>query len=153
MKPFSSILLLAGLATASPVARQTTGPYDITNFSASKVHLSGYCNFAFDVAAPGLSAPSHCTAYLDAGFSGATWLANVYEGAGKCDNAAVSWTFFQPTTTGSGATLNVTVDGVKGRYAIPAEDITVRLNSEPNPFDNDVAYTGSRAFEITEFVE
>jgi hypothetical protein len=77
----------------------------------------------------------------------------VYEGAGKCDNAAVSWTFFQPTTTGSGATLNVTVDGVKGRYAIPAEDITVRLNSEPNPFDNDVAYTGSRAFEITEFVE
>jgi hypothetical protein len=43
MKPFSSILLLAGLATASPVAWQTTGPYDITNFSASKVHLSGYC--------------------------------------------------------------------------------------------------------------
>jgi hypothetical protein len=47
MKTFSSaVLLLAGLATASPMrqeARQTAGPYEITNFSASKVHLSGFC--------------------------------------------------------------------------------------------------------------
>lgn len=105
------------------------------------------------MSAPGLSTPAHCTAYLDAGFSGATWLAYVYEGAGNCDNDAVTWTFYQPTTEGSGATFNVTVDGVKGTYAVPAGDITVRLNDEPNPFDNDVAYSGPKAFQITNFAE
>ncbi len=43
----STVLLLASLATASPLqhaaARQSSGPYKITNFSASKVHLSGFC--------------------------------------------------------------------------------------------------------------
>ncbi|KAK4157162.1 hypothetical protein C8A00DRAFT_29872 [Chaetomidium leptoderma] len=153
----SAALFLAGLATASPLqqqeTRQSAGPYEITNFSASKVHLSGYCNYAFDVSAPGLSSPAHCKAYLDSGFSGATWLALVYEGAGNCDNEAVTWTFFQPTTEGSGATFNVTVNEVKGTYAVPAEDITVTLNSEPNPFDNDVAYSGPKDFAITEFEE
>jgi len=47
MQTFSStVLFLAGLVTASPLqhaTRQSAGPYDITNFSASKVHLSGYC--------------------------------------------------------------------------------------------------------------
>lgn len=76
----------------------------------------------------------------------------MYEGAGKCDNDAVSWTFFQPhTTASSGATFNVTVKGVKGVYAVPAKDITVSLNDEQNPFDNDVAYTGPKAFDITRF--
>lgn len=42
----SAVTILASLATASPLqhaSRQSAGPYDITNFSASKVHLSGYC--------------------------------------------------------------------------------------------------------------
>ncbi len=75
----------------------------------------------------------------------------MYAGAGNCANEAVTWTFYQPNTAGSGATFNVTVNGVKGTYAVPAGDITVSLNDEPNPFDNDVAYTGPKAFEITEF--
>ncbi|KAK3295214.1 uncharacterized protein B0H64DRAFT_322969 [Chaetomium fimeti] len=157
MKTFSSaVLFLAGLAAASPVqqqTRQSVGPYQIAEFSASKRHNSGYCDFAFDVSAPGLEGAAHCTASLDAGFSGATWLANVYEGAGKCDDSAVTWTFFQSHAEGSGASLNVTVNGVKGLRDIPPEDISVRLNDEANPFDNDVAYAGPKAFEITEFEE
>ena len=119
----------------------------------SLTNVSRYLSYGFDVSAPGLSAPAHCSAYLDSGFSGSTWLAYVYEGAGNCDNDAVTWTFYQPTAEGSGATFNVTVDGVKGTYAVPATDITVRLNDEPNPFDNDVAYSGPKAFEITDFEE
>jgi hypothetical protein len=110
-------------------------------------------SFDFDVSAPGLEGDVHCNAYLDAGFSGATWLANVYEGAGKCNNDAVSWTFFQSSAAGSGASLNVTVNGVKGLYAIPPSDITVSLNDEENPFDNDVAYSGPKEFQITKFEE
>ncbi|KAH6838640.1 hypothetical protein B0I37DRAFT_387440 [Chaetomium sp. MPI-CAGE-AT-0009] len=157
MKTFSSaVLFLAGLAAASPVqqqTRQSAGPYQIAAFTASKTHNSGFCRFDFDVSAPGLEGAVHCNAYLDAGFSGATWLAYVYEGAGKCNNSAVSWTFFQPHAEGSGAALNVTVNGVKGLHAIPPEHISVSLNDEENPFDNDVAYAGPKEFEITQFEE
>ncbi|EAQ91725.1 predicted protein [Chaetomium globosum CBS 148.51] len=156
MKTFSSaVLLLAGLAAATPVqqTRQSVGPYDIAGFTAAKTHNSGYCRFDFDVSAPGLEGDVHCSAYLDAGFSGATWLALVYEGAGNCNNDAVTWTFFQSSAEGSGASLNVTVNGVKGLYAIPPEDISVNLNDEENPFDNDVAYSGPKEFQITEFEE
>ncbi len=106
--------------------------------------------YNFDVSAPGLSSPAHCTAYLDAGFSGATWLAYVYEGAGNCNDSAVTWAFYDPTSGGD-ATFNVTVNGERGTYTVPEGDITVELNDEENPFDNDVAYTGPKGFEITEF--
>lgn len=45
MKSFTSaVLLLAGLATASPVqTRQEQGPYEVSSFSASKIHNSGTC--------------------------------------------------------------------------------------------------------------
>ena len=100
--------------------------------------------------APSLDAPTHCSAYLDAGFSGATWLAYIYDGAGNCTNPAVTWTFFDPSSGGD-ATFNVTINGVKGRYIVPEMDITVWLNDEANPFDNDVAYTGPKNFKITDF--
>lgn len=108
--------------------------------------------YDFNVDAPYLDAPTHCSANLDAGFSGATWLAYVYEGAGKCDNAAVTWTFLHPSTSGGAdATFNVTVNGIKGTYIVPSKDITISLNNETNPFDNDVAYTGPKNFKITDF--
>lgn len=152
MKTISSAIILAGLVSTSPLPRGTqssAGPYEISGFSASKGHLSGYCSYDFYVLAPALLKPAHCSAYVDAGFSGATWLASV--SAGSCDNSTVSWTFYQPTTGGGGATFNVTVAGIKGMYKVPAEDITIRLNDEPNPFDNDVAYTGPQVFKIVNF--
>lgn len=107
--------------------------------------------YDFDVASSNIDGgTTHCSAYLDAGFSGATWLAYVYEGAGNCTNSAVTWTFFHPSSGGD-ATFNVTVKGVKGRYIVPKKDITVSLNDEANPFDNDVAYTGPKSFLITDF--
>ncbi|KXX77650.1 hypothetical protein MMYC01_205977 [Madurella mycetomatis] len=153
MKAVSAILL-AGLASANPLrqeSRQTVGPYEISGFTASKAHLSAFCRYNFNVSAPALSAPAQCSAYVDSGSSGATWLAYVYEGAGNCDNDAVTWTFFHPTSGGA-ATFNVTIDGARGTYTVPASDITVSLNDEENPFDNDVAYTGPREFEITNIV-
>ncbi|KAL2150511.1 hypothetical protein VTH82DRAFT_7074 [Thermothelomyces myriococcoides] len=139
-------LFLAALAAASP------GPYHISEFTASKIHNSGTCFYDFDVTAPGLEGAVHCRASADAGFSGATWLALVYEGLGTCNNSAVSWTFSQPTSPiGADASFNVTVNGVKGLHTIPGSDITVNLNDEPNPFDNDVYYSGPKEFDITRF--
>lgn len=113
-------------------------------------------SFAFDVSTHGIAEPAHCTASADAGFSGATYLALIYEGLGKCDNADVTWTFYQPsaveTAPPKDATLNVTINGVRGTYIIPGSDITASLNDKENPFDNDVAYTGPKAFSITKFV-
>ncbi|KAL2177439.1 uncharacterized protein P884DRAFT_329754 [Thermothelomyces heterothallicus CBS 202.75] len=155
MKFCSSVaLFLAALATANPVSHHGSGPYHISEFYASKIHNSGTCIYDFDVTAPGLDGAVHCHASVDAGFSGATWLAYVYEGAGNCNNSAVAWTFFQPASpVGSDAQFNVTVNGVKGRRIIPGSDISVNLNNETNPFDNDVYYSGPREFDITEFVK
>lgn len=116
-------------------------------------HLANFGRFNFDVSAPALSTPAHCSAYLDAGSSSATWLAYVYEGAGNCSDSAVTWTFYQPANNGvsTAATFNVTVGGEQGTYVVPAEHITVWLNDAQNPYDNDVAYTGPKEFEITEF--
>ncbi|KAK5656849.1 hypothetical protein OQA88_4397 [Cercophora sp. LCS_1] len=149
------VFVLAGLAdlaaTLSHHGRDDTrGPYNISEFSASKGHNSGYCRYGFNVSAPSLDAPTHCGAYVDAGFSGATWLAFVYDGVGNCTNTAVTWTFFHPTNGGD-ATFNVTVHGLKGRYIVPQKDITVSLNDEDNPFDNDVAYTGPKDFKVSDF--
>ncbi|KAK0742084.1 hypothetical protein B0T21DRAFT_381786 [Apiosordaria backusii] len=148
-----------GLTTANPVPApqaDTTapGPYHISGFFASKAHLSSYCRFEFNVSAPSLPDPVTCSAYLDTGFSGATWLAYVYEGAGNCNSGAVTWTFWHPRgaeTDRNDAVFNVTVDGEKGTYIVPKEDIIVNLNDVNNPFDNDVFYGGPREFDIVEF--
>ncbi|KAK4443524.1 hypothetical protein QBC34DRAFT_336737 [Podospora aff. communis PSN243] len=151
----ATILVLAGLVTASPPfhpgpgPHKRPGPYLISEFSAAKGHMTGYCQYDFDVRARRLDGAVHCSANLDAGFSGATWLANVWEGAGHCNNTAVTWTFFH--SSGQDATFNVTVNGVKGMYVVPAKDITVNLNNETNPFDNDVWYTGPKSFKISKF--
>ncbi|KAK4163729.1 hypothetical protein QBC43DRAFT_238553 [Cladorrhinum sp. PSN259] len=159
MKSFTSaILLLAGIASANPVSqaepRQTTpGPYQITEFFASKTHNSGYCYFEFNVTAPSLSEPVSCRANNDAGFSGAHWLAYIYEGLSQCTHPAVSFEFFQERTfdaAGTPGSLNVTIDGVKGSYTIPASQIVARENG-PSPFDDDVSYQGPRNFEIVDF--
>jgi len=62
----------------------------------------------------------------------------------------VTWTFFHPSSGGD-AVFNATIKGVKGRYIVPQKDITVSLNDEANPFDNDVAYTGPKNFLISDF--
>ncbi|KAM7182718.1 hypothetical protein V8F33_014075 [Rhypophila sp. PSN 637] len=151
MKLISAALVLAGLATAAPT--QTQNPEDleyyVTNFFASKGHNTGYCIYTFDVAGPTISQPAHCTAYVDAGFSGATWLALVWNGT--CDNDAVKWTFSDPVDPSGDALFQVSINNITGNYTVPAEDITVWLNDEPNPFDNDVAYTGPKEFYITKF--
>ncbi|KAK4182818.1 hypothetical protein QBC35DRAFT_478741 [Podospora australis] len=147
----SATILLSSLASATPVRREP-GPYEITNFFASKTHNSAHQTFDFFVTAPSLPEPVNCHAGLDGGFGGATWLAYVWDG--KCDNPAVTWTFNNPMVeynVANPAIFNVTVDGVRGTYNMPARDITVWLNNEPNPFDNDVAYTGPANFSITQF--
>ncbi|KAL2161784.1 hypothetical protein VTH06DRAFT_7568 [Thermothelomyces fergusii] len=154
MKLFSLVpFFLAPLAAASPVRRDGPGPYHISEFYASKIHNSGTCSYDFYVTAPSLDgAVVRCHALADTGFSGATWLALVYEGAGACNSSAVTWTFWQPTwPVGSDAQLSVTVHGVRGVRVVPGSDITVSLNDEQNPFDNDVYYSGPREFDITEF--
>ncbi|KAL2194722.1 hypothetical protein P885DRAFT_42438 [Corynascus similis CBS 632.67] len=156
MKSFTSAaLFLAALATASPVKRQDLDfVFQITGFTASKIHNSGFCNYDFDVGVPGLlNGTAHCRAYLDSGFSGATWLANVYEGAGNCDKAGITWTFNDPIPEGKDAHLNVTINGYKGLYTIPADQIIVNANDPENPFDEDVYYGGPKDFVITEFEE
>ena len=75
----------------------------------------------------------------------------VSPGVGKCDTDAVSWTFFDPTSGGN-AQFNVTIAGVTGLRIIPESDISINLNNEPNPFDNDVYYSGPRNFSIDSFV-
>jgi hypothetical protein len=95
---------------------------------------------------------THCSAVVDGGFSGYTKLPFVWEGLGKCDSAAVTWTFFQ-ADMGSDATFNVTVGGVKGVYHMPGADISFWVNDEANPFDDDVSYTGPTEFLITDFEE
>ncbi|KAK4205097.1 hypothetical protein QBC40DRAFT_271708 [Triangularia verruculosa] len=155
----SLITVFAGLTTATPVPAPQTdttaaGPYHISGFFASKAHLSSYCRFEFNITGPTLSGPVSCSAYLDTGFSGATWLAYVYQGVGNCNSDAVTWTFWHPRgaeTDRNDAVFNVTVDGVKGTYVVPKEDIFVNLNDEGNPFDNDVSYAGPREFDITDF--
>ncbi|KAK4207674.1 hypothetical protein QBC37DRAFT_354890 [Rhypophila decipiens] len=157
MKITSAVLLFAGLTTAAPTDEGKACPppahlkYHITNFSAAKGHMSGYCRYEFDVAGPRMATPkpAHCTAYVDAGFSGATWLALVWNGT--CDNDAVKWTFSDPVDPSGDALFQVSINNITGNYTVPAKDITVWLNDEPNPFDNDVAYTGPKEFYITEF--
>ena len=108
-------------------------------------------SFEFQVTSPTLTTPATCTAYLDSGFSGSWWLASVWPGAGKCDNAAVDWTFYQQQAfDDTPANFSVTIDGVEGRYTIPKEDISVSVNGN-SPFDDDVYYSGPRDFEIVEF--
>ena len=93
-----------------------------------------------------------CSALVDGGFSGYTKLPYVYAGLCKCDSDAVTWTFLQPDT-GADATFDVTIDGVKGVYHVPASDISYWVGDEANPFDDDVAYTGPTEVSITEFEE
>ncbi|KAH8882266.1 hypothetical protein GQ53DRAFT_734003 [Thozetella sp. PMI_491] len=146
-------LALSGLASAGPIKEtRQTQPWQITGFFASKIHNSGTCNYSFNVTAPGLSQPAQCRASADAGFSGATWLAMIYQGIGNCDNDAVTWTFFDPTSGGD-AQFNVTIGGVTGMYTVPEADIKINLNNETNPFDNDVYYGGPKDFCIDTFVQ
>ncbi|KAK3372683.1 hypothetical protein B0H63DRAFT_564060 [Podospora didyma] len=151
MKTFSTgALLFVNLLNVVPSLQAPVEPlaYHISGFSASKGHNSGYCSYAFDVSTPSLASPAHCTAYVDAGFSGATWLALVWNGT--CNNDAVKWYFTDPTQGGD-ALFKVSINGITGNYTVPEKDITVWLNNEPNPFDNDVAYTGPTEFDITTF--
>ncbi|KAM7213603.1 hypothetical protein V8F06_010989 [Rhypophila decipiens] len=150
MKITSAVLLFAGLATAAPTDEGKACPppahlkYHVTSFDAAKGHMSGYCTNSTSQALA-----AHCTAYVDAGFSGATWLALVWNGT--CDNDAVKWTFSDPVDPSGDALFQVSINNITGNYTVPAKDITVWLNDEPNPFDNDVAYTGPKEFYITEF--
>ncbi|KAK0670308.1 hypothetical protein QBC41DRAFT_272947 [Cercophora samala] len=152
---------LIGLSSSTPVPDTTTatpGPYHISGFFASKPHLSSGCHFEFNLTAPSLPGPDpvYCWASVELGFSGATWLGYVYQGLGRCTSDRVAWTFNHPRgaeTDRNDAVFNVTVDGVRGTYRVPKEDIYVNLNDERNPFDNDVSYAGPGEFEVGEFPE
>lgn len=120
-------------------------------------------SYHFKIAAPGPDSPVlTCSAFNDAGFSGATWLALVYDG--KCQDAAgqtvqaVKWTFSQAPANGTAAAdayFGLTYNDAAafrvyvGSYVIPGAQVSVRLNEEPNPFDNDVSYVGPQDFRFT----
>ncbi|KAK3986588.1 hypothetical protein QBC44DRAFT_332940 [Cladorrhinum sp. PSN332] len=160
MKSFTStILLLVGLANSTPItqleARQIIpgpNPYQIHNFFASKVHNSASCSFSFSVTSPTLTTPVNCSVGgLDSGWSGSWWLASVYPGVGKCDDSSVTWEYYQQHAfEDTPADFYVTIDGVKGKYVIPKEDISVSENG-PSPFDDDVSYSGPADFQIIDF--
>ncbi|KAK8091356.1 hypothetical protein PG994_000861 [Apiospora phragmitis] len=172
---FSKVIALAAglvsFAGASPIAPGTGNDlyWPVTEFQASKPHLSTYVNYHFKIAVPKPDSPVlECRLSRDAGSSGATSLPYVWAGAAPCQDAdgnvveAMTWTFSQAApdketpTVSKDATFNVTYSGAlpntvyRGTYTIPGSQVYVYLNEEPNPFDNDVGYGGPSEFRFTD---
>ncbi|KAK6819354.1 hypothetical protein PG990_010675 [Apiospora arundinis] len=160
----TGLLSLAGAAPLAP--REGSDLYwPVTEFSAAKGHNTGYTSYSFKIAAPAPDSPVlTCTAYNDAGFSGASWLALVYDG--KCKDAsgnaveAAKWKFSQSPangTTAADAYFSFEYNDqaafryYTGTYVIPGSQVRVDLNQEPNPFDTDVYYVGPKEFRFTNF--
>ncbi|KAH9905796.1 hypothetical protein F4778DRAFT_727515 [Xylariomycetidae sp. FL2044] len=91
-----------------------------------------------------------CSAVGDTGFSGATYLGFIYDGA-CADDDSWSWTFSNGYNNGtaSPAYFTLTQGSLTAHHNISADEITVGLNTEPNPFDNDVYYSGPKDFFVS----
>ncbi|KAI1333535.1 hypothetical protein F5Y15DRAFT_342188 [Xylariaceae sp. FL0016] len=152
----ATIAAFATLGACASIPRDAVGPWEVTGFSASKGHLSSYCSYSFSITRPSSTEAVTCSGSFDAGSSGATNLAYVY--AGACDDEAVTWTFSNAANGGGDVaepaylTVSWADEGSMtqvGSYTIPGDQISISLNEEPNPYDNDVAYVGPKDFEIT----
>ncbi|KAK7981315.1 hypothetical protein PG996_009004 [Apiospora saccharicola] len=162
---------LVSFAGASPIAARDNAVTDlywpVTEFQASKPHLSVYVNYHFKIALPKPDSPVlECRLSQDAGSSGATSLPYVWPTASPCKDAAANvvenmqWTFSQAApdqatpAVSKDATFNVTYTEQQtvysGTYVIPGSQIYVYLNDEANPFDNDVGYGGPQEFRFTD---
>ncbi|KAK7957359.1 uncharacterized protein PG986_006581 [Apiospora aurea] len=168
-----TVALAAGLVSfvsASPIAPGAGKDlyWPVTEFFASKPHLSSYVRYSFKIAVPAPDSPVlTCSLSQETGFSGSTYLPYVWPGAAPCKDAdgktveAMTWSFSQgmpdqaTPDASKDATFNVTYSETpntvyRGSYTIPGAQVQIRLNEEPNPFDNDVTYVGPTEFRFTD---
>lgn len=94
----------------------------------------------------------YCKDTGDSGFSGSTYLGNVYNGTCYTDAATtmvspdVTFEFADSSKPEATALLVVNYDKKEYKHRIPAKDI--QSTTPANPFDTDTTYVGPKDFEV-----